>query len=163
MPQPSPVEVYLSLRSQALNVRPEDIGLTPSPGQPRVWGVVTDLGMEWGVATLVVFAEGTTSIYFSKGGGVIGTGTHPLVAAASNRLLAIADSIVDRVPLLPAESYRLPSPGHICFWLRTFRGTLTADISEAELASGHHQLSHLFRVIHDVITAVRMADERTSD
>lgn len=156
---PSPADTYLSLRAQVLGVGPEALGLAHTAEGPVVWGVVTELGMESGVATVVVLAEGTTSLYFSTGGGAIGAGTHPPVAEASDRLLALAESAVRTVPLAPAGSYPLPSPGRVCFWLRTFGGTLAAEAPEAELEGGEHPLSPLFRATHDVITAVRILDE----
>lgn len=50
--------------------------------------MVADIGMVSGFATLVAFAEGTTSIYFSSGGDVIGAGTYPAVAVGPDSLLA---------------------------------------------------------------------------
>jgi hypothetical protein len=34
--------------------------------------VLMELGLEQGVATMVAFADGTVSLYFSGGGGIIG-------------------------------------------------------------------------------------------
>ena len=42
------------------------------PLRPDVWGVLMELGLEQGVATMVAFADGTVSLYFSGGGGIIG-------------------------------------------------------------------------------------------
>jgi hypothetical protein len=52
-------------------------------GIPREAGAVRCVVMDWnigsGVATLVAFRDGTTSIYLSSGGGVIGAGAHESV------------------------------------------------------------------------------------
>ena len=43
------------------------------------------------VASLVSIADGTTSLYFSNGGGIIGAGQHQKVRDASARLIALVD------------------------------------------------------------------------
>jgi hypothetical protein len=70
------------LRERALAVAALELGLAPTAARPRVWGVVMETGHAEGGATLVVFAEGTTSLYFSNGGGIIGAGEHAIVRTA---------------------------------------------------------------------------------
>ena len=68
-----------------------------------------ETGYEEAVATLVAVADGTTSLYFSNGGGVIGAGTHAAVAEASRALLETGR---DALPALaPMEDPPLPDVG----------------------------------------------------
>lgn len=75
-------EASRGLRERALAVAALELGLAPTAARPRVWGVVMETGHAEGGATLVVFAEGTTSLYFSNGGGIIGAGEHAIVRTA---------------------------------------------------------------------------------
>src|SRR5688572_16670054 len=60
--------------------------LRDMPGDPDgdgIRAVVFDWGMGNGSATLVAFDDGTTSLYFSGGGGIIGAGAHDAVRRAA--------------------------------------------------------------------------------
>ena len=143
------------LRRQALTVEAAALTLKPTPARPHVWGVVMEIGYPEAAATLVVFADGTTSMYFSSGGGVIGAGDHEPVRAAAGKLLSLAESQVSR--FAPAADTSLPLAGRVTFFLRTFTGTLGAEAGETELGGGAHRLSEVFLAAHAVITAVREA------
>ena len=106
-------------------------------------------------ASLVAFADGTTSLYFSNGGGVIGAGEHASVRAASETLLSVAESHVGR--FTPAPGTALPAAGRVRFLVRTFAGTLGAEAGEADLGGGVHSLSAVFFAAQGVITAIREA------
>ena len=143
------------LRRQALTVEAAALNLKPTPARPHVWGVLMETGYPEATATLVVFADGTTSMYFSSGGGAIGAGEHAPVRAAAEQLLAIAESQVSR--FTPASDTGLPAAGRVKFLVRAFQGTLGAEAGEAELGAGGHRLSDVFFAAHAVITAVRQA------
>ena len=85
-------EVVRGLRQQALTVDAADLGLGPTADRTHVWGVVMETGYPEAVATLVVFGDGTTSLYFSNGGGMVGAGEHDVVRAASKLLLSSAEA-----------------------------------------------------------------------
>ena len=124
-------------------------------GQPRC--VVMDWNLGGGnVATLVAFDDGTTSLYLSSGGGIIGAGAHETVkqAAAQFRETAIAE----RARFAPTTQFALPSDGRTVFYLVTDTDTLsTGPIVNAELQKGAHPLAHLARQAQAVIGAVREA------
>jgi hypothetical protein len=155
--KPDPATVDLNLREQALSITAAELSLAPTASQPHVWGLLVDIGYPEGVATLVVFAEGTTSLYFDNGGGIIGGGEHASVRAAATRLLATAEAHL--AMLAPAPAAPLPAVGHVRFTLRTFEGTLGAEASEADLVARRHPLSTLFSATHEVITALREVTE----
>ena len=105
------------------------------------------------VATLVVLAEGSTSLYFSNGGGVIGAGEHEAVRVASESLLSTAETQQDHLEGVVATP--LPEVGRVRFYLRTFAGTVGAEAKEEDLGTGRHILSPLFHSAHAVIAAIR--------
>lgn len=152
-PKPDPAEAVRALRQQALTIDAAQLGLAPDARRAHVWGVVMETGYPEAVASLVVFADGTTSLYFSNGGGIIGAGEHASVSAASEALLTAAEAHLAR--LTPVGATPLPAVGRVRFHVRTFTGTLGAEVSEAEAGEGQHPLSPLFYAAHEVITAVR--------
>lgn len=142
-----------SLRDLALTVTATDLAVVPSQGLPNVWGVLMETGYPEAVVTLVGFADGTTSLYFSNGGGIIGAGEHVPVREATARFLQAAETHLGS--LTPVTDTPVPAVGRIRFYVRTFAGTLGAETSEDDLGYGRHPLSPLFHAGHAVITAAR--------
>jgi hypothetical protein len=144
-------EVYTALRSQALDVTPSDLGL-----DAPVLAVVMDTRYPEAVATLVGVADGSTSLYFSNGGGTIGGGQHPQVAQATQRWLDVAATLAGSMSA--DSSTELPDEGVTLLTLVTPSGRLSARAPEDELGSGEHELSQLFYAAHDVITQLRLVE-----
>src|ERR1035437_6926854 len=76
MPGDRGADVYAGLREQILRLDPATAGMSQRPGGPIVWGALMEMGYPNGVATIVALADGTTSMYTSTGGGIIGGGAH---------------------------------------------------------------------------------------
>jgi hypothetical protein len=98
--------VYAGLRQQVLSLTPDQLGeeLADEP----IFALLMETGYPEAVATLVGVAEGTTSLYFSNGGGFIGAGTHANVAEANRRWHELGRSVLPRLgviadPPLPDE------------------------------------------------------------
>ena len=152
---PDPAEMSRQLRAQALTRSAHELGVVPGPEHPNVFGIIMETGYPEAAATLVVFAEGSTSLYFSTGGGVIGAGEHESVRATHGPFFAEAEA---RLGLFEQTADTpLPAVGRVRFYLRTFGGTLTADADKDDLGDMRHGLSGLFHAGHDVISAVRQA------
>jgi hypothetical protein len=154
----TPAEVAAGLREQAFAVEPAQVSAKQSPGHPRTWGLVMETGYPKAVASLVTFCDGTTSMYFSSGGGVIGAGQHAEVREASKTLLASADGYLK--DFVPTAAHPLPDAGRVRFYARTFDGLKTAEADEKELGEGRHRLSPLFHAGHQVIAYLRQISER---
>jgi len=147
------------LRENALTVTAQDLNLEPIEARPHVWGVLMELGYPEAVATLVAFADGSTSLYISTGGGVIGAGEHQAVREEGVRFLAVAEQhIADFEPA--DDEMPLPRRGRVRFYVRTFQSTLTAEADETLLMKGQHKLTPMFQAGHAVITQMRLASER---
>jgi len=114
-----------------------------------------ETGYPEAVASLVAFADGSVSLYFSNGGGVIGAGGHQVVRDAADGFLEAAEACCSQLQAAPDAP--LPATGRTRFYVRTFAGTVTAEVDEQELGEGHHSLSPLFYAAHEVITRVREA------
>jgi hypothetical protein len=88
---------YERLRSAALAFTPGTVAGAAASDAPHIFGVIMDMGMDLGTATLAVFSDGSVSLYYSSGGGIIGAGEHERVWTAAARLLAVAHSEPSRV------------------------------------------------------------------
>jgi hypothetical protein len=118
--------VYAGLRQQMLTLDPASLHLAPSAEYPRVYGGLMEMGMGGDVATLVVVADGTTSFYFSTGGGIIGAGFHEPVKVPSKGFLATLERHVDELGADPTGE--TPAAGMIHLRALTFdRGRLLGE------------------------------------
>lgn len=154
---PEPTQVIKDLRSKALTLSPSEIGVSPSPETPHVWGVLMETGYPEALATLVALADGTVSLYLGHGGGIIGGGEHANVRQAGKALLSSAEQHLAK--LSPTTLFPLPNVGRVRFYVLTFSGALTADVDENELGQRRHELSKLFYAGQNVITELRKISE----
>jgi hypothetical protein len=140
---PEPAQTYLQLRERVLSLSPAELGLAQSPTSSHVWGVLMETGYAVGSATLVCLVDGTTSLYLSTGGGLLGKpGSAPLVEA-SKGLVAEAESHMQFTS--PAEETPLPEAGQVRFILLTYAGKRTVAAAEDMLSAGDHPLSPLYQ------------------
>jgi hypothetical protein len=143
------------LRSMALHLSPDQIGLTPKTYPHKVWGTVMETGIDSGFYTLFVLGDGTTSLYFSTGGGVIGAGEHSSVRAAAGEFLTSANLFAGAAE--PTKFFPPPANGQTTFYFLTFDGPKKYSAPEQSLGEGTDKLSDLFHAGHAVIAAVRQA------
>lgn len=109
------------------------------------------------VATLVSFADGSSSLYISSGACFIGGHSHESVRRAASRFLAMVNQL--HRSMEPTRTSPLPTAGHVSFYARTDAGLLRADAVESELTAGHHKLSPVFVAGHAVIAELRKVFE----
>ncbi len=155
-PAPQVSSVYTQMRQEALTIPHNQLDWD-GRRRPRVWGVIMESAhASGGVATLVVFADGATSLYSSAGGGIVGAGAQRNVRHASDQMLELAGTTEgDMAPPAAGGTFPLPGPGHVRFYLRTSGGLRTADVPEAELRAGSHALSGLYSAAQAVLTEMR--------
>jgi hypothetical protein len=151
-------EVYTKLRNQLLTGKAETIGLKPAANE--VWGVMMEFGSSGGVASFVALADGTVSLYTSKGGAIIGLGPHPGPHRVGKELIVLAQQFV--VQAKPTTNFPLPPPGITSFYLLCGTGVLVAEAKTNDLGQGRHQLSRLFDKGQELITEIRMIDQKQS-
>jgi hypothetical protein len=150
-------DIYLDLRKRALALQPGEIGLKPDPANP-VFGVLMETGYKDAAATLLAVGDGTVSLYFSNGGGIIGLGEYKGPRKACISLLSLANQFA---PLLqPATEFSLPAKGRVIFYFLTTSGVLTTNVKENDLGRNKHALSPLFHKAQEVITQARQIDEK---
>jgi hypothetical protein len=142
-------QVYSDLRSQVLQLR-------AAPGadaETAVIAVLMETGFARAVATLVAVSDGTVSLYFSTGGGIIGAGEHNAVRRIGRELLASAKQYVPDATA--TESCPLTEVARVRFYFVTPVGTYTLDAPEKDLRNRRHRFSPLYRQGHRLIAAMR--------
>ena len=150
-------EAYRGLRNLVLDTKPSDIGVVPT-NPDEVWGVLMESGYANVAVSLVAIADGTVSMYFSNGGGIIGLGPHEGPKQAAKALLTHAQQFPKHAQ--PTKDYPLPEVGHTRFYLLAGDHVVTADAESDDLAAGRHAMSSLFRKSHELISAIRLVHEK---
>ena len=144
----------MELRARALGMAPVEIGISRETYTHPVWGLVMDCTFQDGGAyTFMALADGTTSLYFSNGGGIIGAGQHENIRTASLALLASAGAYLGEFSVPAATP--LPPPGQVSLYLLTFDGLKVYSAAEDVLGNGRSPVSTLFLNVHAVIARVR--------
>jgi len=149
-------EVAAGLRQLVLTTSAEDMGLGGGDTD-RVYGALMEIGHPEATVTIVSLADGTTSMYFSNGGGTIGAGEHETVAEATREFVAMAQIFVGQTE--PTSDYPMPDVGRVRFQLLTVGGGRSAEAAEQELGEERHALSPLFHAGQEVITQIRLLQE----
>jgi hypothetical protein len=139
-----------------LSIEPQSISVAPTDDSPHVFGVVMDIGMELGTATLVAFADGSVSLYYSSGGGTIGAGEHEEVSSAAHRLLAVANA--DLASFESDLPDALPPAGSTQLTLLTFDGAARRAAPSEDFGYDRVPGGLVFRAAHDVIAQLRQLD-----
>jgi len=150
--------VMLELRQMALNLKPEEIGLTKLNYSKQVFGIIFETTYANGSFSLVVLADGTASLYFNTGGGIIGAGQHESVRKASANLLAGANQFYSNAKI--ATTFPTPEIGNTTFYFLTYGGVLRYNAKEIELGEGRDKLSDLFHAAHYVISELREVQQK---
>jgi hypothetical protein len=151
--QPVPEEIYLGLRKQILTLDPASAGFADKP----LWGCVMETGYPNGVATLVCLSDGTTSLYTSTGGGIIGGGSHERVARENAKLLTTLSASLSAMS--PNTDDQLPRDGRTTIRALMKDGQRLFEASENDLGEGRSEMSPVFYAAHSVIAELRMIDE----
>jgi len=146
------------LRAQLLHGTASQFAIPPVAA---VWGVLMETAHPEGATTLVALDDGSASLYFSSGGGVIGGGQHPSINAAARRLVEIAGRHVSE--LSATSEFPLPGRGEVKFYALTNNGVLQGSAREETLGEGSHSLSEMFFAGHDVITGLREITQERND
>jgi hypothetical protein len=151
-------DAYAGLRNKVLTTKPAEIGLQPAPDE--IWGVLVETALPEAVVSLVAIADGTVSLYFSNGSGIIGLGSHPGPQRVGRELIALARQFADR--FLPTTRFPLPEQGATRFYLLSGAGVLEAEAQEDDLGHRRHPLSPLFYKGQELLSAIRIVEEQRS-
>jgi hypothetical protein len=148
-------EIFRGLRNQVLALAAKDVQGTPLP--TGVFGALMEFtaGQTW--VTLVAVLDGTTSLYFGSGGGIIGGGKSEIVRKANHLFLETAGRFVSS--FTKVSDYPLPKPGHVHFYVLTSSGVFASEeVEESELTTVRKGLLPLYAAAQNVITQIRLVE-----
>ena len=154
----TPASVFEGLRSQILNLDPSSVGMSRTPESPSTWGAVMETGHPNGVASLVCLCDGTTSLYTSTGGGMIGGGAHDAVVRANRVFLDATAAHLGG--MAEGFDHTLPAEGRVIIRALTYDGQFAFEAAEDDLGNSRSPLSPVFHAAHGVITQLRLIDEQ---
>jgi hypothetical protein len=148
---------YLQLRRAVLGLDRAEVLIAPAEQFPRVWGALFEQRAGEHVATVLVVADGTTSLYLSSGGGVIGAGEHQAVRTASIAFLDAVERSLESFEAAPEPP--LPGPDEVRIHALTYGTPGTIAASWDGLAAGRAPAQPLFEAGNEVLTQVRLLQE----
>jgi hypothetical protein len=146
------------LRQMLLRAKPADFGLATTPELPRVWAAMMELRIGTADVSLVAVADGTTSLYFSTGGGIIGGGEHESVRVANRKLLVLIEKYF--AAFVPREAPLDVIAGAVSFAVMTHEGLRVARDHEERLIQKKSPLWPVRYAGEQLITALRLATEK---
>jgi len=126
-----------------------------APGRATV--AVMEMGVGGGVATVCSFIDGTTSLYISTGGGVIGVGTDERANAASRAFVGAMEGALES--LSPAAASDQLIDGDVKFLLRIGDDLFGVECKESKVLSVDHPMHPLWRLGQEVLTWIRIVSE----
>ena len=151
--KPDHQNIYMEMRERAFSAKADELGLGEIP-ENKVYGLITEMGMNPGSASVIAFLSGDTSLYLSSGGGFIGAGQHEDV-----REIVIQKVDGFQKYLLKAQKIevpKLPEKGKVNFNFLTKNGLYSVSENMADLESGQSELSGLFGEVNEIITQIRL-------
>jgi hypothetical protein len=143
--------LFAERRARALRISVSD-GLDANL-RAKPFGVIMETGYPEDIATLVCFATGDASLYYSTGGGIIGGAGHEAVRHAAKRFVEESDPY--SALMTPVTDYPLAAPTRTVFYVLTSAGVRSADFLELDLGMNRADFSPLFYAGQDVITKLR--------
>ncbi|MCC4214583.1 hypothetical protein [Leeuwenhoekiella parthenopeia] len=145
---------YLEMRKMALNVTAEQLGFKIPEDSIKVYGIITDLDMGAGTATVVTYLTGDASIYLSSGGAFIGAGQHESIQRVAKEFVDNGHVISFRGKTF--ENADLPTNGNANFYFLSNKSKTRITESIAKMESGESEFSKLFADLNIVMTEIQL-------
>ena len=146
--------LMLELRNKILN---GDLEFNKTAEDNYVNAVIMDVGTKLGAYSLIVTSDGSCSLYFQKGGGIIGAGEHKNVQYVCKILLNKARDLLENPVLY--EDCPLPKDNHYNIHIVTRNGVCKFTGKEDTLLDQNNS-TILFTLCNNIITQLRLIDEK---
>jgi hypothetical protein len=147
---------YLDIRKMAFTAKADQIGLD-NIGEDKVYGLITEMGMDVGSATVISFLTGDTSLYLSSGGGFIGAGQHEEVREMVSEKVEGFQKYLSKAKKISEPE--LPKDGKVNFNFLTKNGIYSVTQSMIDLETGKSELSDLFLEVNEIISEIRLKSD----
>ncbi|MFA0816727.1 MAG: hypothetical protein ACC608_13215 [Anaerofustis sp.] len=139
-----PFELYNELRRQVLTLGEDYYKTYQKEEAPDfVYAALVDIDMGETYASLACFIDGTTSLYFSNGGGIIGAGQeHEEVRTATAHFLD--NAILSTQHMQPADNFDLPKNKKQNVYLMTPKGIYKEAFDPTVVQNYSREMKYLF-------------------
>ena len=144
---------YQGLRDMAFTTTPEQLDLKEPDDKTIVYGIIMDIGMDGGVATIVSYQTGDASLYTSTGGGIIGGGKHENVSKAAKQFIGLAQAYLDKAT--KTKMTTLPGKDVVKFYLLTNHGIYIGEGEIQQFDDNSSNWTPMFNEGNKVITELR--------
>jgi len=149
-------DIFTKMRNMAFDVEPAELDIKQeSPG--LIYGVFMETGLDDAAYSLRCFKEGSISIYFTNGGGIIGIGEHENARNKGLDLISFSEKYVKYAK--KTKTRDLPSPGETYFYFLSFDGIYFLSAKTNEIEKGKHLYFPLYMKAQEVLTEARIIDE----
>jgi hypothetical protein len=151
-------DTYDGLRNLAFSCTPDKIGVTLDEDN-QVYGAVIDMAISDNrIATMAFFIDGSASLYFSNGGGILGSGQHDSVKKIVGSFLISVHQVLP-IMRLTKDFNAKPRDNHHIFYLFTRVGIYTYDM-DINKYKETKETNFLFTVSQMVLTEIRNTNEK---
>ena len=156
-PLPNLDNPFNELRGRFLNLKASDIGFKPSKDR-QILGASLEFFIQDNIVSLVAVSDGSASLYFSTGGGIIGIGQHkeavePIKAFLNQAQMHLPDAkLVTETPL--------PAKGQTLLYLITTEGIKQVIAPDMMTLPERSPFFPLFDAGQHVISVARMTEEK---
>ena len=149
-------KIFNDLRNMSFKISPDELKLKLNDDK-EVFAVFMETGYNKAALSLRCMGEGSISLYFTNGGGIIGIGEHSEARAEGLKLIKMANEYIKLAKLTTNND--LPKVGFTKFYLRTKSGIYVFEDKEDNLGNKKSLFSPLFYQAQNVITEARKIDE----
>ena len=149
--------IYRDMRSMALGLDAAAIRMPEGERWSGALVAAMEIGLPEATTTVVAIADGSVSMYLSRGGGVVGAGEHAAVRGAAEQFRTVVaenHGLMARTGVFPP-----PAVGEVRFHARIGDDRLTGSAQESALRTGRHPLAPLYAAGQDVLTEIRLTTE----
>ena len=144
---------YEGLRRQVLDSKPDEQVKTLMDGKP-IYAAIVDMDLGKAIATLACFLDGTTSLYFSNGGGELGLGqAREEVRNATVAFLRSSEQVLDKMEV--TTDFPLPTEGKHAVYLISECAIYKYEIDLQVLESESKEIQFLFFLYQNVLNKIR--------
>ncbi len=147
---------YMDMRNMAFSAKADQIGLE-NIADDKVYGLITEMSMNPGSASVISFLTGDTSLYLSSGGGFIGASQHEEVREMVKIKVDGFQKYLSKAEKI--EEPKLPKDGTVNFNFLTKNGIYSVAENMSDLENGKSELSSLFAEVNEIITQIRLKSD----
>ncbi|MBU2556953.1 MAG: hypothetical protein KJ578_04145 [Bacteroidetes bacterium] len=148
---------YLDLRTQAINVTPDQLQLKLD-NDKDIYGIVMDWNMGDAIVTVVSFKTGDASVYMSTGQAFIGGYAHETVINAAKQFVISGEKYFSKA--IKTENSEPTKEQKVDFYFLTKSGRYYIEEDFTKIENSTSDLLGLFEAGNQVITEYRLKTDK---